>query len=96
MYKNFIVMCSLYLCLFSSQEVNLGLNYSNNAQNTRQIVCCENMHRVSTRFTVHSAQVNNYPMCTATVHKTSYCSNCYAIFEQSIISSYEHEDPDVF
>lgn len=93
MLKNFMVICSLSLCLFVPHKDNLNLN---NTQSPRQVVCCENMHRVSSYYVVHSAQTGNYPMCTATGYKTSYCSNCYVTFERVITTTYEHEHPEAF
>lgn len=96
MLKSAVVMFALSASLLVPWQ-NRGevLNLCD-AQNTRQIVCCENMRRVSTYFEVHSAQQGNYPMCTVTKHKTSYCANCYAIFEQVVIGTYEHQHPEVF
>lgn len=63
---------------------------------TRAIVCCNNMRKSTTYYQSHAAQTSNYPKCTITTRKVTYCTNCYAVFEDVVTGTSVHNHPEVF
>ena len=88
-----LLIVTLFLLSFGFNKSTL-ITFAN--VQPRVTVCCDNMNRSTRYFSYHSAQVNNFPYCTITGMKVTYCKNCNVIFEQTQTSQTVHEHPEIF
>lgn len=90
-----ITLCMMTM-IVSSMSVCAAEGIDSQNENTRQVVCCNDMDKTTGYYEYHSAQEGNYPMCTVTRMKVTYCRNCNVIFSNTKIGTYEHEHADAF